>query len=151
MFNRFTKEARSLVEVAEEEARRLGSPSVEAEHLLLAYAATHPSPEGVGASGLTREALIDALRSEFESSLRGVGVSDDLIAEAPDRRPVRKLRLGASLKIALERAVETAAARGDRRIAARHVALGVLLAKRGTVPRALRLAGFDPEALAGRI
>ena len=36
MFERFTREARLVVANAEAEARELGSPTIEAEHVLLA-------------------------------------------------------------------------------------------------------------------
>jgi D-alanyl-D-alanine carboxypeptidase len=56
--------------------------------------------------------------------------------------------MGASAKVALNRALKTAIARKDREIRAEHIALGVLEAEVGTVPRALAIAGLDREALA---
>jgi len=151
MFNRFTKDARAIVVRAEEEARSLGSPTIEAEHLLLAFTASTPPPPGLVETDLTHEALLEAIRSDFESSLRAVGVSEESFAGAPVQRSTRKLRLGASFKSALKSAVATATSNGDRSIGARYVALGVLSAKRGTVPRALRSAGFEPEDLRTKV
>jgi D-alanyl-D-alanine carboxypeptidase len=54
---------------------------------------------------------------------------------------------GTSAKRALERAVRAAEARRDRRITPQHIALGVLKAGHGTVPRALAIADVDRAAL----
>ena len=43
MFERFTHEARAAVKDAEGEARELGSPTIEAEHLLLALTRQDPA------------------------------------------------------------------------------------------------------------
>lgn len=144
MFNRFTKSATAVVVAAEQEARSLGSPSIEAEHLLLAYASGPYSPP------LDRDRLLAGLAADFEASLRAAGVAEETIASAPPARPSRKVGFAASSKSALERAYSVAKARGDRRIEARHVALGALTAERGTVPRALRAAGLEPEELRER-
>ena len=145
MFNRFTKEAKAVVVGAEAEARALGAPSIEAEHLLLAYAKSDPA--ALASAGLDHDSLLAAIRSDFEGSLRAVGVSDETIRSAPPARPRRKPRFAASSKAALESAFVTAKSAGERRIEARHVAQGVLSAKRGTVPRALRSAGLEAGAL----
>lgn len=131
MFDRFTKEAREVVKRAEAEAREAGSRTIEAEHLLLAAG---------GAVGLDREDLLRAFAQELRHSLDAAGVG----LGAPEPRPIGVApRFATSAKAALERALAIAADRGDRRIGARHVALGAALAERGTVPRALRLAGID--------
>ena len=58
MFNRFTKDARQIVDEATEIARELGAPSVEAEHLLLAArAATTPAAGVLRAAGLDHDGL----------------------------------------------------------------------------------------------
>ena len=150
MFNRFTKEARHLVERAEDEAGSAGSSTIEAEHLLLAYAASEPDT-ALSSAGITHDVLAEALQSDYEASLRAVGVSDETLDAVPAARPVRRVRLGASFKAALERAVAEATSAGERKIGPRYIAVGALAAKRGTVPRALRSAGFDPEELRARI
>jgi len=150
MFERFTKGAKEIVMSAEGEARALGSPSIEAEHLLLAFTGSAAS-SGLAAAGLDRDALLRAIESDFEGSLRAVGVSEETLASAPRRRRHRKLSFGASSRSALERAYVTAKERGDRRIEASHVALGVLAAKRGTVPHVLRSAGFEVAELRTRV
>ena len=145
MFERFTKDARAVVADAADVARELGAASIEAEHLLLAVTRSN----GVAASvlrtqGLDEDALRHALAIETERSLAAVGVT----AEAPAFSPyVSSPTLATSSKLALEHALRIAVARHDREIGARHLALAILQPARGTVPRALAIAGFDRDAL----
>jgi ATP-dependent Clp protease ATP-binding subunit ClpA len=150
MLERFVKDARKVAAEAQEEARTLGSSSVEAEHVLLALSrdASGIAGEVLERAGLDYARVLDALESEFERSLMAVGLSVhafDLPAAAPFAgRP----RWGASAKLSLERALEVARARGDRRVESAHILLALLDAEEGTVPRALRDARVDPAALA---
>lgn len=150
MFNRFTKGAGKVVNEAVELAHELGASHVEAEHLLLAVTRRHDDAAAtvLHAHGLDYDALERALVAETERSLAAVGV-----AAAPPRftRFTDKPRFGTSAKAALEQAVKLAAERKDRQIGAGHVTLAVLRARRGTVPRALAIAGVDPEALGAEI
>jgi len=140
MFERFTRDARRVVQQAMNvEATALGSKTVEAEHLLLALSAT---------IGVDRESLIRALDAETAASLDAVGVG---LRPPPPSARATQPRMGASAKIALHRAMESALARGDNEIRAEHVALGVLAANVGTVPRALAIAGLDRAVLAARL
>lgn len=140
MFERFTQDARRVVlQAADVEATALGARTVEAEHLLLALSET---------IGVEHDTLVDALEAETAASLDAVGVS---LRPPPPTRRRRPPRMGASAKIALHRALKTALARKDREIRAEHVALGVLEADVGTVPRALAIAGLDREALAAAL
>ena len=140
MFERFTKDARRVVlQAVNVEAAALGARTVEAEHLLLALSET---------IGVEHDTLVDALEAETAASLDAVGVS---LRPPPPTRRRRQPRMGASAKIALHRALQTALARKDRAIRAEHVALGVLAADVGTVPRALAIAGLDREALAAAL
>ena len=155
MLERFAKDVRAAVlRAANEEAQRLGSASVEAEHLLLALAADESSPIGrlLADCGLEHGGVRAALERETESSLAAVGVAlgDFALPEAPTS-PRRSPRLAASSKRALERAARMAIARGHRRITAAHLLLGVLRADVGTVPRALAVAGVDRIPLATRV
>jgi D-alanyl-D-alanine carboxypeptidase len=137
MFERFTKDARRVVlQAVDVEAAALGARTVEAEHLLLALSET---------IGVEHHTLVDALEAETAASLDAVGVS---LRPPPPTRRRRQPRMGASAKVALNRALKTAIARKDREIRAEHIALGVLEAEVGTVPRALAIAGLDREALA---
>lgn len=148
MLRRFARDARAAVLVASQEEARLGGQAVvEAEHLLLALA-SHPDLRRLG---LDREELLDALAREEEQSLAAVGVAAGDFDLAPTPRPAARTRLGSSAKLVLVRAVRTAVARGDRRIQAHHLLLGVLALQQGRVPRALRIAGIDADALRARL
>jgi ATP-dependent Clp protease ATP-binding subunit ClpA len=145
MFNRFAKDARHTVGDAVEVAREVGSPTVEAEHLLLAVAREDsPTARALAAHGLDFEGLQAALERETERSLAAVGVAAQPGGFSPW---MSGPRFGTSAKRALERALRAAEARGDRRIGSVHVALGVLKANVGTVPRALQIAEVDRQAL----
>jgi ATP-dependent Clp protease ATP-binding subunit ClpA len=145
MFERFTRDARQVVRSAETQAARLGSPTTEAEHLLLALSECQPA---LIEAGLDHDGVLAALDAERERSLRAVGISlaDFDLPPAPLTRP----RFAASSKLALERAVREAVARSDKRIAGGHILLGILAAEAGTVPRALQIAGVDREDLRAR-
>jgi len=141
MFNRFTKDARTVVVAAREEALAAGSSTVEAEHLLLALA-RRPHPV-LQRANLDAEAVTEALAAETAASLAAVGVDWDVASRARTGEP----RFAASAKLALERALPVAVQRGDHRLTSDHVLLGVLEADIGTVPRALKLAGVDRAGL----
>ena len=149
MFNRFARDARAVVNNAVGIAREQGSPRIEAEHLLLAVARDDcPAARAMAEQGLDYEELVAALERENERSLAAVGVT----AEAgPFSRAVEDPRFATSAKLALERALRAAVARHDRQIACAHVALGVLRAQVGTVPRALAIAGVDRAELSAAI
>jgi ATP-dependent Clp protease ATP-binding subunit ClpA len=152
MFERFTREARTAVKLAEAEARELGSPTIEAEHLLLALTrqgADTAAGEALAEVGLDHERLTEALASERERSLLAVGISiGDFDLPAP--RPSAKPRFAAGAKSTLEQALRSSVGRGDRRIEGAHVLLGLLRAEAGTVPRALAEAGVDRTELNDR-
>ena len=143
-FERFTRDARASVVAAREEARASGQHTVESAHLLLALAAR---PE----FGLDRGRLADALAHEEEQSLAAVGVAAGDLEPGAGGRARREPRFATSSKLALQRAVAIATKRGDRRLDAGHVLLGVLAAQHGRVPRALRIAGIDVEDLRARL
>jgi hypothetical protein len=141
MFERFTRDARAVVQDADLEARRLGSPTIEAEHMLLALSGRVPL-------GLDRDDVVRALEAERERSLLAVGITAGDFDPPP--APVQKPRMAASAKLALERSLRASIARSDRRIEAGHILLGVLAAEAGTVPRALALADVDRDELRAR-
>jgi ATP-dependent Clp protease ATP-binding subunit ClpA len=145
MFERFTKQARAAVRGAAEIARERGAAHVEAEHLLLAV--TQGNSAGARAlrvCGLDFEALDAALVAETERSLAAVGVA----AGTPEFSPfVESPKLATSAKAALAQALRESVARHDRHIGDLHLALAILRPDRGTVARALAIAGFDRESL----
>jgi ATP-dependent Clp protease ATP-binding subunit ClpA len=143
-FERFTRDARAAVVAAREEARTSGQHTVESEHLLLALAAR---PE----FGLHRQRLVDALAHEEEQSLAAVGVAASELEPRTRSRAGREPQFATSSKLALQRAVAAAAKRGDRRLTAGHVLLGVIAAEHGRVPRAMRIAEINVDDLRARI
>jgi ATP-dependent Clp protease ATP-binding subunit ClpA len=152
MFERFTREARLVATGAEREARELGSPAIEAEHLLLALTALDRTTAvgGVLADiGLDHDRMIEALDAERERSLMAVGISIGDF-DVPPPRPSVKPRMAAGAKSALEHALRISLARSDKRIESGHILLALLRAEAGTVPRALREAGVDRSELNDR-
>jgi ATP-dependent Clp protease ATP-binding subunit ClpA len=148
MFERFDEDARATVlAAARREAAAAGHDAVEAEHLLLALASRREIQE----FGLDRDALLTALAAEEQRSLAAVGVSAaDYRLPAP-ARSTREPRLATSAKLVLQRAVAVARRRGDRRIRAQHLLLGVLSAEHGRVPRALAIASIDVAKLRAQL
>ena len=152
MITRFTQHARTAVRTAEVEARACASPTIEAEHVLLALSALErtSAQDVLTSAGLDHEAIKLALEREVHQSLSAAGVTID-----PDQYrdatvdPSRHLHLGASARTALERAVRASA--GSRRIQLGHLLIGVLGAQAGTVPRMLAIAGVDQAALTERV
>ena len=149
MFERFTREASTAVKDAEAEARDLGSPTIEAEHLLLALTRQAPDTavaRALSEAGLDHDRVAQALADERERSLAAVGISiGDFDLPAP--RPATKPRLAAGAKSALEHALRISLERADRRIDGGHILLALLRAEAGTVPRALSEAGVDRREL----
>jgi len=152
MFERFTRDARAVVTQAETEARELGSPTIEAEHLLLALTnLDHATAAGeaLAATGLDHDRITDALDAQRDRSLLAVGISIgdfDLPKPAPAARP----RMAASARSALEHSLRIALVRADKRIDTGHILLAVLRAEAGTVPRALAESGVDKQELNDR-
>jgi ATP-dependent Clp protease ATP-binding subunit ClpA len=149
MFERFTRDARMVVKAAETQARGLGSPTIEAEHLLLALASSEPRPAPLAEVALDHDAVLAALEAERDRSLLAVGIAAGDF-EIPPAPVTRRPRMAASAKIALERALRASVARSDRRIEGAHILLGVLTAEAGTVPRALAIAEVDRDELRAR-
>jgi D-alanyl-D-alanine carboxypeptidase len=145
MFERFTRDARQVVRSAETLASGLGSPTIEAEHLLLALAECQPV---LADAGLDHDGVLAALEAERDRSLLSVGISAGDFELPP--APLTKPRMAASSKLALERALRAAVARADKRLDGGHILLGVLAADAGTVPRALEIAGIDRAELRDR-
>lgn len=148
----FSKYVQTIINQAGDEAQKEGADSIEAQHLLLAIAA---EPEAatqlvLSAAGLDYQALRIALQHEFEQSLGVVRVSLDAFPlirlGASHSRPTQ---LGASARLALERGF----ASGDRRSDLRrlHLVFGILQAQKGTVPRALALAGINQAELMAHV
>nr|WP_296076709.1 Clp protease N-terminal domain-containing protein [uncultured Actinoplanes sp.] len=129
---------------AAREAQDDGSATVEARHLLLAVTAIDDS-----LLGLDHHAVRSALDREFTQSLATAGVRVAGDVPRASRPPSGNPGLGASAKAALERAFAAIPRKRDASPA--HLAIGILSAEAGTVPRALDLAGVDRKALLDRL
>ena len=140
---------RSLIAEATDEARRLHSTNVEAEHLLLALSARSGGQAGsaLAQQGLTYESIQAALIDEQHSSLRAAGIEpvaeERLVCTPRRRRP----GWGASAKESLQRASRIGKQFKRRKMEELDLLLGILHAELGTVPRALAIAGVDRSQL----
>jgi ATP-dependent Clp protease ATP-binding subunit ClpA len=147
----FDKYLRRIIQQAGHEARKDGSATTEAQHLLLAIAAEQePTTQQVLTSvGLDHRAIREALDREFEHSLSAAGVSLAAFDLPPPSNAPERPTLGASVKLAFERGFASAA--GKKALQPAHLLLGILRARVGTVPRALALAGVDQADLRARV
>ena len=135
MFERFVGEARQVALQAHSVAAGLGASSVEAEHLLVSLAGTqHPAGAALREVGLDSTELHAAIQRDFERVVARVGIDAGGVDVSANCRRT-KLGWGASAKRGLERAIEEAKRRGDRKIGCEHILLGLLRAEHGTVPR----------------
>ena len=151
MFERFAGEARQVALQAHSVAAGLGASSVEAEHLLVSLAGTqHPAGAALRELGLDSAELHEAIQRDFERVLAQVGIDASGVDISSNCRRT-KLSWGASAKRGLERALDEAKRRGDRRIGCEHILLGLLRAEHGTVPRLLAAEGIDRDELTGRL
>src|SRR5215210_2675281 len=151
MFQRFVADARRVVFEANSVAAGLGSPSVEAEHLLVSLAAGDDrAGHALRETGLDPSEVREAIRRDFERVLGRVGI-DTSGLDLPARCRRTKPRWGASAKQGLAGAVEEAKRRGDRQIRSEHILLGLLRAQHGAVPRILEAEGIERDELTGRL
>src|SRR5215210_2641541 len=104
MFQRFAADARRVAVEANSVAAGLGSPSVEAEHLLVSLAAGNdPAGHALRDAGLDPAEVREAIRRDFERVLGRVGIDASGI-DLDSRCRRTKPRWGASAKQSLERA-----------------------------------------------
>jgi hypothetical protein len=98
MFERFTVRARTVVENAQEEARRLDHNYIGTEHVLLGLLT---EPEGIGAKALVALGLSpDAVRADVERIVgRGKGTPSGHIPFTPRAKKVLELSLREALKL----------------------------------------------------
>ncbi|MFI6828494.1 Clp protease N-terminal domain-containing protein [Kribbella sp. NPDC050241] len=141
-----------LVREARTVARRDGSRSIEAEHVLLALAATRTTSAArmLAEAGLTEETIRAALDREWEQSLAvaGIAVRIGLLPEAtPDES--RNPHIGDSTRLLLKRAMD-APPKLAGRLGPLRILVGILDTERGRVARALQAAGVDRASLRTR-
>ena len=151
---RMTKETKQILKQAVHEAVDLGSPSVEAEHILLAIS-SHDSDGGKAALlrfGLDHNGIVGGLQAEFEKSLSAAGVDIKDFGElnrSGIKLKKKKTRWGSSATLVIKRAYMNSILEDEKqRIEPVHLLLALLQAREGTVPRALAAIGIDREALA---
>ena len=151
MFERFARDARRVAMEAHSVAVGLGSPSVEAEHLLVSLASgDDPAGRALRNAGLEPAEAREAIRRDFERVLAKVGIDTSGLETSPKCRRT-KPRWGASAKHGLERALVEAKRRGDRHIGPEHILLGLLRAEHGAVPRILDAEGIRRDELTARL
>jgi ATP-dependent Clp protease ATP-binding subunit ClpA len=168
MFERFTREARATVVDAQEEARRLASPRLGTEHLLLGLLQQNsPTCAVLGRHGLTHDEVaaavagastggeldadaltslgidLDAVRSSVEATF-GAGALDDPSPGGPRRGHVP---LTPRAKKVLELSLREALAMKSRSISDGHIALGLIRDGEGPTMRLLADRGVDPGEL----
>ncbi|GAA0957318.1 hypothetical protein GCM10009554_67930 [Kribbella koreensis] len=139
-----------VVHGARAEALEDGSPTIEAEHVLLALTELSGTTTArlLADAGLTHDATRAALDREWEQSLATAGVAVS-IAELPKATPDlgRNPQIGETAKLLLKRAMVAASTTGGGRIGAAHLLVGALDTTLGRIPRALELAGIDRQGL----
>lgn len=154
MFERFTKNAREVVQGAVEHAERAGASSVDAEHMLLAVLDREASRASFALASLgfaewgesVRSALAEARRraglSQAEAdALAGLGIDvSEIVARVEavhgagamsggrkDKGWSGRRSFSRGAKRVLEQALHTAVARGDRHIGDEHILLALAL------------------------
>ncbi len=172
MFERFTAQARQVVQAGLTEARGLEASRIGAEHLLIAMATTRSgaardalAAAGVDASRLRALASPDpagppASRQLDADALATLGIDLDQVRRAAEAafgpgaldRPAARgrataARLTPEAKGALGRALRLAQSRGDGEIAAGHILGGLIDQGDNAALRLLAAAGVDPSAL----
>lgn len=175
MFERFTREAREVVVLAEGEARRMGHRHLGTEHLLLGILAQGRGPAvkalrglGVSARRVEREVVSrlgprpDELGPTDADALRAIGIDLDQVrrkvesafgAGALRPAPRRKERLCWTdrAKRVLELSLREARSLGHRHLGSEHILLGVMAVEAGLAARALLDLGVDGGAVRERI
>jgi ATP-dependent Clp protease ATP-binding subunit ClpA len=151
MFERVTRDARAVVTCAVGEADALGAAAVAPEHLMLGVVVGCPDDASARVlvdAGLDGPTMRDALDQELVAALAPLGIPADAVeAVGPAVPSGRRLRFSPAAKTALAQALKAAVEHGDRRIEARHVALGVLRTPAPGLQRVLDTAGVDRDAV----
>ena len=179
MFERFTTQARSVVTLAQDEARELGHPDVGTPHLLLGILDEPDTAGGraLAALGIDRNEVRDDVRrferdpaafsEEDVDALRSVGIDLDEVRRtveqsfgpgALERSTSGGRRLGAGhvpftvgAKKALELALREAIHLGHRSIGTEHLLLGLVRDEGRSAARILAARGADRERVRAEV
>ena len=135
-FARFTRRARQVIVLAQEEAETLGHSPAGSEHLLL---------------GLVRAEDESTAAVLAESGLTADAVRERVAALEPAGARRRRRGFTRAAKRALERSVREAQALGDNYIGADHILLGLVSDERSGAVAIVRELGADPEALGAAV
>jgi hypothetical protein len=134
LLSRFAPRARSAVVTAREEARRLGSPEVRPEHLLIGLVA---DPEALAAKALAAQGVgADEIRRKVEA-----GAAPPSGDELPDRIPY-----SASARKVLEIGVREALRLAHNYIGTEHLLLAMLRERGSVANRVLDELGVSASA-----
>ncbi|MEU7165254.1 Clp protease N-terminal domain-containing protein [Streptomyces morookaense] len=161
MFERFTKEARTVVVLAQEEARMLNHSWIGSEHLLLGIASRTGAPGAATLErlGVTPAACRAALDEEDAATLGAIGIDLDAVRDraeevfgpgALDRAksvPKGHIPFTPRAKKVLERSLREAKARKDNVIGTQHVLLGILDPEDKQTSALLARLGTDMETV----
>jgi ATP-dependent Clp protease ATP-binding subunit ClpA len=158
MFNRFTKPARAVVELAQAEAAALEAERIGTEHLLLGLAVEQSAVlDPLGLSHATLRAELERAPGGLDAeALASIGIDLDEVRRRVEesfgpgalggrRSGHRPFSPGA--KKALELALREALALGDRHIGPEHILLGVMRDPGEPVSELLRRHGQTPEVV----
>jgi len=130
-FARFTRRARQVIVLAQEEAETFGHSPAGSEHLLLGLARAEDESTA-------------AVLAEFRLTADAIRERVAALEPAAKRRRRGFTR---AAKRALERSVREAQALGDNYIGADHILLGLVSDERSGAVAIVRDLGADPEAL----
>ncbi|HXV59039.1 MAG TPA: Clp protease N-terminal domain-containing protein [Gaiellaceae bacterium] len=131
-FTRFTRRARQVIVLAQQEAESLGHAPAGTEHLLLGLALAED------------EATAPALA---EAGLTAAAIRERVAALDPSGRSRRRHGFTRAAKRVLERTLVEAKLSGDNYIGAEHILLGLLADERAGAVAIVTGLGADPEAV----
>jgi AraC-like DNA-binding protein len=138
-FERFTRDARRVVTLAQREAKALGHTYIGTEHLLLGVLGS----EGVGAQALAEFAV--TLEETREDVKRIIGEAEE--QERPRRRRGPRMPFTPPSKKVLELSLRTARKLKDDFIGSEHIALALVAEGEGVAAEILREQGVKEKEL----
>jgi ATP-dependent Clp protease ATP-binding subunit ClpC len=134
VFERFTDRARSVLVIAQDEARQLHHGYIGTEHILLGLVR---QADGVAAEILTSFGVtVDAVRNEVEAML---GESHDPAVQAESASPPFTPRAKKVLELSLREALQL----GHNYIGTEHILLGIIREEEGVAAQVLTGLGVD--------
>ena len=159
IFNRFTRDARRIVEAAVEEARNLGHDSVGDEDVLLGVlrVGEGASAETLSSLGVTLEGAREESVALFAGALASIGISLDETRESAGeafemRSPgAGRIPFSPRAKKVLEQSLREALGLGDNGITDEHVLRALLRDEHGMAVRVLDGLGISAAEVEGRL